>query len=273
MTGLDALTGLPNTATAACCWTWACWCRSDAALHADACRRWTSRIVEWRALTVALLDRIADAVRARARRRRASSLPLARVLEGGTWAAGRRIAAERRAGRRAADRASTATARCSETCHRKDEARMNVRTRHRRRPPAGAAQADPDARQGHAAPSNFRRLLREIGMLLAYEVTRDLPLELIDDRDADGADEGAAARAARSCASSRSCAPAAASSTACWSSCRRRASATSASTATRRRCSAVEYYFKVPDDIGARLVIVVDPMLATGNSAIAAVTG
>ena len=33
----------------------------------------------------------------------------------------------------------------------------------------------------------------------------------------------------------------------------------------------VEYYFKVPDDIGDRLVIVVDPMLATGNSAIAAV--
>ena len=32
----------------------------------------------------------------------------------------------------------------------------------------------------------------------------------------------------------------------------------------------VEYYFKMPDDIGARLVIVVDPMLATGNSAIAA---
>jgi uracil phosphoribosyltransferase len=32
----------------------------------------------------------------------------------------------------------------------------------------------------------------------------------------------------------------------------------------------VEYYFKMPDDIGSRLVIVVDPMLATGNSAIAA---
>jgi uracil phosphoribosyltransferase len=33
---------------------------------------------------------------------------------------------------------------------------------------------------------------------------------------------------------------------------------------------AVEYYFKVPDDIADRLVIVVDPMLATGNSAVAA---
>ena len=34
---------------------------------------------------------------------------------------------------------------------------------------------------------------------------------------------------------------------------------------------AVEYYYKVPQDIDERLVIVVDPMLATGNSAVAAV--
>ncbi|MCP4432482.1 MAG: uracil phosphoribosyltransferase, partial [Gammaproteobacteria bacterium] len=34
---------------------------------------------------------------------------------------------------------------------------------------------------------------------------------------------------------------------------------------------AVEYYYKVPQDIGDRLAIVVDPMLATANSAIAAV--
>jgi uracil phosphoribosyltransferase len=34
---------------------------------------------------------------------------------------------------------------------------------------------------------------------------------------------------------------------------------------------AVEYYFKAPEDISDRLVIVVDPMLATANSAIAAV--
>jgi uracil phosphoribosyltransferase len=34
---------------------------------------------------------------------------------------------------------------------------------------------------------------------------------------------------------------------------------------------AVEYYFKVPDDIAERHVLVVDPMLATGNSAVAAV--
>jgi len=36
--------------------------------------------------------------------------------------------------------------------------------------------------------------------------------------------------------------------------------------------SPVEYYIKLPDDIGERMVIVVDPMLATGHSAAAAVT-
>jgi len=54
-------------------------------------------VVEWRALTVALLDRVADGVRA-ALGMDAQSLPLAKVLEGGTWAAGRRIAAETRPG-------------------------------------------------------------------------------------------------------------------------------------------------------------------------------
>ena len=54
-------------------------------------------IVEWRALTVALLDRVAEAVRVRLGKSPAE-LPLARVLEGGTWAAGRAIAAELRSG-------------------------------------------------------------------------------------------------------------------------------------------------------------------------------
>ena len=52
-------------------------------------------VVEWRALTVSLLDVIADMIRARLGRDRAG-LPLACVLEGGTWLAGRRIAAARR---------------------------------------------------------------------------------------------------------------------------------------------------------------------------------
>jgi hypothetical protein len=53
-------------------------------------------IVEWRALTVALLDDIAERVRTRLELD-ASRLPLACVLEGGTWAAGRRIALKKRA--------------------------------------------------------------------------------------------------------------------------------------------------------------------------------
>ena len=53
-------------------------------------------VVEWRALTVALLDEIAPLVRERLGLA-AEDFPLARVLEGGTWAAGRRLARERRA--------------------------------------------------------------------------------------------------------------------------------------------------------------------------------
>jgi hypothetical protein len=54
-------------------------------------------IVAWRALTVALLDRMAPLVRERLSVDEAS-FPLARMLEGGSWAAGRRIAAEKRPG-------------------------------------------------------------------------------------------------------------------------------------------------------------------------------
>ena len=56
----------------------------------------SSLVVEWRALTVALLDRLADGIRKRLGLD-AVSLPLAKVLEGGSWAAGRRLARERRA--------------------------------------------------------------------------------------------------------------------------------------------------------------------------------
>jgi len=53
-------------------------------------------VVEWRALTVALLDRLADIVRQRLGVG-AEALPLAKVLQGGTWAAGRQIARKLRA--------------------------------------------------------------------------------------------------------------------------------------------------------------------------------
>jgi hypothetical protein len=53
-------------------------------------------VVEWRALTVALLDEVGALIRENLGRSR-DELPLAKVLEGGTWAAGRRIAREKRA--------------------------------------------------------------------------------------------------------------------------------------------------------------------------------
>jgi len=52
-------------------------------------------VVEWRALTVALLDRLAAVIRQRLGQD-AESLPLAKILEGGTWAAGRKLAFGRR---------------------------------------------------------------------------------------------------------------------------------------------------------------------------------
>ncbi|RZN03919.1 DUF1688 domain-containing protein [Bradyrhizobium genosp. SA-3] len=52
-------------------------------------------VVEWRALTVALLDRLAERIRAKLGRT-PETLPLASILEGGTWAAGRTIAFARR---------------------------------------------------------------------------------------------------------------------------------------------------------------------------------
>jgi hypothetical protein len=52
-------------------------------------------VVEWRALTVALIDRLASRIRTRLALSPAQ-FPLAKVLQGGTWSAGRRIARERR---------------------------------------------------------------------------------------------------------------------------------------------------------------------------------
>jgi hypothetical protein len=95
--GLDALTGLPEY--------------RNGGLFLDtgvlrlreagwAERAWTPAdelVVEWRALTVALLDELAVLVRERLGVS-AEALPLACVLEGGSWAAGRALAQELRGG-------------------------------------------------------------------------------------------------------------------------------------------------------------------------------
>ena len=53
-------------------------------------------IIEWRAMTICLLDQVAELVRDRLK---LSSLdfPLAKVLQGGTWSAGRALARQLRA--------------------------------------------------------------------------------------------------------------------------------------------------------------------------------
>jgi len=53
-------------------------------------------VIEWRALTLALLDKVADRLRERWQKT-PEELPLVKVLEGGTWAAGRAVARELRA--------------------------------------------------------------------------------------------------------------------------------------------------------------------------------
>ena len=52
-------------------------------------------ITEWRALTVTLIERLAGRIRDKLDLS-PFDLPLAKILEGGTWSAGRRIARERR---------------------------------------------------------------------------------------------------------------------------------------------------------------------------------
>lgn len=52
-------------------------------------------VVEWRALTVALLDRLAVTIRGKLNMN-SETLPLAKILEGGTWATGRVLAREKR---------------------------------------------------------------------------------------------------------------------------------------------------------------------------------
>ena len=116
----------------------------------------------------------------------------------------------------------------------------------------------------------FRQLLNEIGMLLAYEVTRDLPLEAVE------IETPLTRMTARQIAGKKlvlapilragvgfldgmlNLVP----------------SARVAHIGLYRdpeTLEAVEYYFKAPSDLADRTVLVLDPMLATANSAVAAI--
>ena len=117
---------------------------------------------------------------------------------------------------------------------------------------------------------SFRQLLKEIGMLLCYEVTRDLPLTEVEIET-----PMAKMKSPRIAGKKLVFAPVL------------RAGVTFADgmldlvPAARvahiglyrnpETFVAVEYFFKAPSDLHERLVIVVSPVIATGNSAVAAI--
>lgn len=94
---LDALTGLPEYRNGGLLVDAGALRPKQSRLLSDSFKPGDEAIVEWRALTVALLDRIAAHVRLHLGMD-AMQLPLVKVLEAGTWFAGRVLAAERRPG-------------------------------------------------------------------------------------------------------------------------------------------------------------------------------
>ena len=93
--GGDELTGLPEYRNGGLLLDTGVLTLVDAAAARAPLAVGSETVVEWRALTVALLDDVAAQVRQRLAR---PDLPLACVLEGGTWAAGRELAQELRGG-------------------------------------------------------------------------------------------------------------------------------------------------------------------------------
>ena len=125
-------------------------------------------------------------------------------------------------------------------------------------------------RDKHASTKNFRELLNEIGMLICYEITRDLPITRIEIETP----------------LTRMMAPTIEGKKLVFAPILRAGTAfldgmlnlvPSARVAhiglyrDPKTLESIEYYFKAPEDIADRLVIAMDPMLATGNSAVAAV--
>jgi hypothetical protein len=97
VSGIEALTGLPEYRNGGLLIDAGVLAPRDARLLARTWKPADELIIEWRACTVVLLDELATLVRQRLGVDEAA-LPLASVLEGGTWAAGRELAAELREG-------------------------------------------------------------------------------------------------------------------------------------------------------------------------------
>ena len=125
-------------------------------------------------------------------------------------------------------------------------------------------------RQKDRSTKSFRQLLNEIGMLLCYEVTRDLPIEMVEIETP----------------LTNSMQPVIAGKKMVFAPILRAGvgfldgmlelvpAARVAHIGLYRdpdTLQAVEYYFKAPSDVADRMIVVMDPMLATANSAVAAV--
>ncbi|CAN3129264.1 URC4/urg3 family protein [Mycobacterium sp. smrl_JER01] len=95
--GVDSLTGLPEYRNGGLLLDTGVLRLRDPGFAARTWEPADELVVEWRALTVALLDELAPLVRARLDMD-AAAMPLACVLEGGTWAAGRASARRLRGG-------------------------------------------------------------------------------------------------------------------------------------------------------------------------------
>jgi uracil phosphoribosyltransferase len=125
-------------------------------------------------------------------------------------------------------------------------------------------------RDKETSTAGFRRLLREIAHLLCYEVTRDLELELIPIETPIQSMEAPALKGKKLVFASilragngllegmLDLVPAA-------------RVAHIGIYRDHATLQPVEYYFKAPSELDNRLIIVVDPMLATANSSIAAI--
>ncbi|WP_103124455.1 URC4/urg3 family protein [Nostoc cycadae] len=97
ITDLDALTGLPEYRNGGLCLDLELIKPKDPNILHSSHSVGSELIIEWRALTVILLDEIAETVREKLGMN-VAKLPLVKILQGGTWTAGRKIAAELRKG-------------------------------------------------------------------------------------------------------------------------------------------------------------------------------
>ena len=124
-------------------------------------------------------------------------------------------------------------------------------------------------RRKETSTKSFRQLLKEIGALICYEVTRDLALEEVEIET-----PLATIKAPMLAGKKLTFAPILRSGMGMLEGMLELVPAARVAHVGLYRDPAtldcVEYYFKAPIDLAERLVVVIDPMLATGNTAIAA---